>query len=44
MIDQSSLEIIRKNPIGKGLDSFHASFNLTLDSLDGLGHDGNIVV
>jgi hypothetical protein len=50
MADQARSEIIKDNPIGKGLDAFRASFTSvcenksipsTLDSLGKLGHDGN---
>ena len=50
MTDPARSETIKDNPIGKGLDTFRASFTsvceiqsipLTLDSLGKLGHDGN---
>lgn len=49
MADRSQPEIIKDNPIGNGLDTFRASFNLvcdgasiscTVDALDQLGQEG----
>jgi hypothetical protein len=50
MLDQTTLEIIKAKPIGKGLDAFHSTFrsiaeeldiSASLNVLDKIGSEGN---